>query len=98
MRPRDSCFPTEASNFGAFAPKISVVTTEDFAVTDSRTAPTIDVLEARIQHLRRTEVLRWADAVAEGARLADEVLRMKETVSWRVTAPLRAVRRRQLGI
>lgn len=66
-------------------------------MTDSPDAPTNEELEARIHDMRRTEVLRWADAVAEGARLADEVDRMKKTVSWRVTAPLRAVRRRQLG-
>jgi hypothetical protein len=57
----------------------------------------IETLENRIHEMRRTEVSRWADAVAEGARLADEIERMKATVSWRVTAPLRAVRRRQLG-
>jgi hypothetical protein len=66
-------------------------------VTESPETPTDEELQARIHDMRRTEVSRWADAVAEGARLADEIVRMKATVSWRVTAPLRAVRRRQLG-
>jgi len=53
-------------------------------------------LEERIHEFQRTELTRWADSVAESQRVFDELERMKTTVSWRVTAPLRAVRRKQL--
>ena len=53
-------------------------------------------LEERIHELQRAELTRWADSVAESQRVFDELERMKATVSWRVTAPLRAVRRKQL--
>lgn len=53
-------------------------------------------LEARIHEYHRTELTRWADSVTEAQRLFDELDRMRDTVSWRVTAPLRTVRRRQL--
>lgn len=56
----------------------------------------VDELEARIHEYHRTELTRWADSVTEAQRLFDELDRMRETVSWRVTAPLRTVRRRQL--
>jgi len=47
--------------------------------------------------MKRDELARWADAVVEAQRLFDEVDRMRGTVSWRVTAPLRVYRRKQLG-
>lgn len=53
-------------------------------------------LEARIHEYHRTELTRWADAVIEAQNLADEIHAMRATVSWRVTAPLRVVRGRQL--
>jgi len=46
--------------------------------------------------MQRAELTRWADSIAESQRVFDELERMKATVSWRVTAPLRAVRRKQL--
>lgn len=57
----------------------------------------IDALEARIHEYHRTEISRWADSVIEAQNLFDELDRMRATLSWRVTAPLRTVRRRQLG-
>ncbi len=62
----------------------------------------VDALDAEVQQLRgdlvhwRSAVLRhWADAVAGpgGPAESDEAQRMRETLSWRVTAPLRGVRR-----
>lgn len=53
-------------------------------------------LEARLAAAERTELERWEAAVEEGRRLRLELERIHQTVSWRVTAPLRAVRRRQL--
>jgi hypothetical protein len=50
-----------------------------------------------LEELHRTELIRWADAVVEAQRLFDEVERMRNTVSWRITEPLRRVRRRQIG-
>ena len=53
-------------------------------------------LEERVHELQRNELTRWANSVAESQRVFDELERMKATVSWRVTAPLRVVRRKQL--
>ncbi|HEY4268847.1 MAG TPA: hypothetical protein VGM94_11715 [Galbitalea sp.] len=53
-------------------------------------------LRRRLEELHRTELIRWADAVVEAQRLFDEVERMRNTVSWRITEPLRRVRRRQI--
>jgi hypothetical protein len=52
-------------------------------------------LETRIDEYHRSELSRWADSVAEGQYIFDELDRMRATVSWRVTAPLRVVRVRQ---
>ena len=49
-----------------------------------------------MHELQRNELTRWANSVAESQRVFDELERMKATVSWRVTAPLRVVRRKQL--
>jgi hypothetical protein len=53
-------------------------------------------LEARIEEYQRTELSRWADSVAESQYIFDELDRMRATVSWKVTAPLRVVRVRQI--
>lgn len=56
----------------------------------------VAALEERIHEYHRTDISRWAESVSEAQRLFEELDRMRETVSWRVTAPLRTVRRRQL--
>jgi hypothetical protein len=53
-------------------------------------------LEARIHEYHRSELTRWARVTGEAQLVFDELERMRLTVSWRVTAPLRVVRRRQL--
>jgi uncharacterized coiled-coil protein SlyX len=72
------------------------VTNHDAPQETPATEDRIAELEARIHAMQRTELTRWADSVAESQRVFDELERMKTTVSWRVTAPLRAVRRKQL--
>jgi len=73
------------------------VTDDDTPRTTQTDAERIAELEARIHAIKRDELTRWADAVVEAQRLFDEVDRMRGTVSWRVTAPLRVYRRKQLG-
>lgn len=53
-------------------------------------------LEARIREYHRTELSRWADSVAETQLHFEKLEAVKQTVSWRITAPLRAIRRSQL--
>lgn len=53
-------------------------------------------LEARIHEYHRSELGRWADSVAAAQDLYNKLETIRLTVSWRVTAPLRAFRRRQL--
>ena len=60
--------------------------------------------EADLELWRSRAMVGWSQAVAAGgghprgdaAGLAEEIEAMRATVSWRVTAPLRAVRRRGL--
>ena len=73
------------------------MTDDDTPRTNQTDAERIAELEARIHAMKRDELARWADAVVEAQRLFDEVDRMRGTVSWRVTAPLRVYRRKQLG-
>lgn len=73
------------------------MTDDDTPRTTQTDAERIAELEARIHAIKRDELTRWADAVVEAQRLFDEVDRMRGTVSWRVTAPLRVYRRKQLG-
>ena len=65
---------------------------------DGATDPVARVaeLEARIHEYHRSELGRWADSVAAAQDLFNKLETIKHTVSWRVTAPLRAFRRRQL--
>lgn len=53
-------------------------------------------LEARIHEYHRTELTRWADSVLEAQQLHEEIARIRRTLSWRITKPLRVVRARQL--
>ena len=69
----------------------------DDDTTSATQAERIAELEARLHAVKREELARWADAVVEAQRLFDEVQRMRDTVSWRVTAPLRVYRRKQLS-
>lgn len=71
-------------------------------VTDETpSAPTDPVarvaeLEARIHEYHRTELERWAEATMASQDIFDQLQEIRQTLSWRVTAPLRLVRRRQL--
>jgi hypothetical protein len=60
---------------------------------------TVEELLAETTHWRTTALSSWAEAVTEGVaesaeaeRLADELAAMQQTLSWRVTRPLRGVR------
>ena len=64
-----------------------------------------DSLLRELVHWRATALVGWADALAshhldegappgELARLSDELTAIRSTLSWRVTRPLRAARRR----
>jgi hypothetical protein len=58
-----------------------------------------EALRHDLLHWRRAALESWANAVASGAgedalRLHAELEAMRQTVSWRVTRPLRAVRSR----
>jgi hypothetical protein len=67
-----------------------------------------DRLEQELVRWRGTVLTRWTDAVSGGStgttrqpghetvRLREELEAMRATLSWRVTAPLRAVQRRRL--
>jgi hypothetical protein len=57
----------------------------------------VAALEARIHELHRTELVRWADAAAASQRQFDIANELKNTLSWRITAPLRAFRSGQLS-
>jgi len=54
-------------------------------------------LEERIASFERHDFERWAYVIDETERLQAELERTHATVSWRVTAPLRAVRRSTRG-
>ena len=56
----------------------------------------ITQLESRIHEIHRSELSRWANSVAEAQGNFEQLEAIKKTVSWRITAPLRAVRRSQL--
>lgn len=75
----------------------SLVTHDDSSPALIEAKRKIAELEAQIHSYKREEVARWADVVAESARVAEEIVRIRSTVSWRVTAPLRVFRRKQLG-
>jgi hypothetical protein len=72
-------------------------------VTDTSPERRIRELEAevrdlreRIELLRSTDLERWAATVAEARQAHADYAAMKTTVSWRITAPLRVFRTRQL--
>jgi hypothetical protein len=54
------------------------------------------LLEQQIREYRRDELDRWAECFAENHRYYASLEAIQQTVSWRVTAPLRAFRRHQL--
>jgi hypothetical protein len=54
-------------------------------------------LEARLDEYRRTDLDRWADAAIEAERGAEQLNEIHQTLSWRITAPLRSFRRRSLS-
>jgi hypothetical protein len=72
------------------------VAAQEIPESDAGDSSDIEELRRRLEVLHRTELIRWADAVVEAQRLFDEVERMRNTFSWRITEPLRRVRRRQL--
>ncbi|WBU37775.1 hypothetical protein [Homoserinibacter sp. YIM 151385] len=72
------------------------MTEKDQEPSSEELAARVAELETRIHEYHRTELSRWADAVLEAQNLSNEVMAMRATVSWRVTAPLRVVRTRQL--
>ena len=73
------------------------MTDDEIDKTDMSPEQRIAELEARIHELHRGELTRWAESIIVTQHLHEELSRMRNTVSWKVTAPLRIYRRKQLN-